>query len=29
MDAIPLSEDEFLHLWIPALGLMAKMNACF
>jgi len=29
VDRVPLLEDVWLHLRVPALGLMPKMNPCF
>ena len=29
VNLVPLLEDERLHLRVPALGLVAKMHACF
>src|ERR1700682_5034748 len=29
VDPIAFAKDVFLHLWIPALGLVPEMNACF
>jgi hypothetical protein len=29
VDAVPLPEDEWLHLWVPALGLVAEVHPRF
>ncbi len=29
VDPIAFAKDVFFHLWIPALGLVPEMNACF
>src|SRR5207302_103938 len=29
VDSVTFAEDVFLHLWIPALGLVPEVNACF
>src|SRR5262249_57073619 len=29
VDSVAFAKDVFLHLWIPALGLVPEMNACF
>ena len=29
VDPVTFAKDVFFHLWIPALGLVPEVNACF
>jgi hypothetical protein len=29
VDTVSLSKNETLHSWVPAMGLVTKVNACF